>query len=1410
MAWSSLALIAGGAVLEYLTRKKPPRFVVPRIAGDTAFEATGRIQFEETPARQVWGTFRASGVPVGHFAGVWHQSALDYWNRQGEGKELEEAEYRTILERCNDRMRLYRFISYVFSDGSSGAISALWLDGVRAPTAASRPAGYDAFRSGDLVLDSSPAARKEPFWTLVEYDGDEPLEQQTVNGKRLTPGQSFAAWFSTGAEVDGDRLARKLDQLFAAAGRAAADSDRRSAAQCKGRGLVWALCRYLTVRTFGRAQPTFPDVPDVDVLLQMQSTEPHPVYGDLLDGNYARAAFLFLTRWMGVAESEIDAATLSQAISVCDEDFVVDAVLLNPQFTTSVPSRLLPMLTVWATLGGYHETDGWALRAYREWLQARLEKVVERFTGRQFEDVSSTERAQIVARWNSRFTGTPGDSDGVRKRYNGAGQFSSDSDPDRVLQALANAMAGSITFHNGRWYIRAGSASWRPEFILTDADFADERVVVLPDTPFDDQPSAFTASIVQNSLDDYDRAQIGPVTREEATTGIIEAQDPDPRALPAAGDVSGVPRVSGAVQDLGDLDFVTDPRHAAELLRILLYQTRPGTRTFQLRVLPGHDHQHYRIGEGAVVAVNSVSEDIMGEQVGERVRSMRCVVIDRPEILDDGNVQLTLRQQDEETFGERYGDVHDYTDVGDVLLIPPTTRQDPLNCTLGTDTGPPQSAILFAGSVTGGVGRVTGSIKVLDGNSRYVPGLRCDPNTLVITGRRGTPPGPVRVMLTVTDSATPTPNKASCIGTIYTTLPPVGGEKPYIVGNRYGGRAGTTATTDLSVRYPRQLAPEYRGIPLSAWRFVPDSNGGALPTYTTIGSLGSVSSPIPAGTAATTTPIVSGVKAVARAPGGQQREIEQKLYLTVRETPDPGSCTVTYHALTLRRNERHARYVVLRDLDFSGATPPGDTVLSIPATKLNGDVNALPEGVALDDDGFVAAGTPTAAAGTYSTDVVATKGGISCRGVLTIEITEVIDPPLTASCTVAGGVEGQIGDAVARIWELDQSTPATFDVELANFTGSVTVTESIDPGFMEVVRSGDKWQVQFSGGRPVGSATFRVAARDTDGAEAFCGGVLSIEEDDDPVTPDTLNATDINVKVGEPFVGGATVRSDKTVSSFEFLDVLEEVVRGLSINPSTGDYQGTAPDDPIETTGTVRCNFSGGGYIDDDFDIAVTRDINPPPKTNCADFTAAVSAGEPFTARPGCDGGDGPYTDLGSGTGPLLGEVEQTAWPGVSWSIHFDLDENRAFLAEFSGRVPAGTADGDYVFTRNVEGNSGEQLALTAIISVRAVPLGLTGPGRAMRLTTGATRRTFGLLPAGGSGGPFSMDAVSGFPRGWGIQLGGSSPSKRTFAISVPARQPEMSGTLVVRLRRGSESQTFHCTYVVRKSGGGGGGDTEL
>lgn len=633
--------------------------------------------------------------------------------------------------------------------------------------------------AGQAVYDSDDPGDAPAYWVpscaFWVSRGDEPAH--------LDP-----------TDTNGALALRKVREVVNASN--STDAEKADIAASEGLTPTWVLGRFLNTWAT-RADRPWRGVPEVEALVRGrgpwfdfgEGAGPEP----LLDGNIAKWAFWVLRYRLGVPLAHIDLPTLRHSVLDCQASEVVLAVTDTPtpaslaearafvsdieagagqgsgaarqRFDTLAPdeqrrgeallARLMQWLDEVGERPGATKLTPWYVglsldakaRLYHRW---RVKVVVEQATGRPWGETTGTARARILAQWRKRFTGTADDSDGVRRRYWGGGVVPADSDWRAVLAELARSMAGSIEEHGGTWYIRSGTSTFRPSATITDADLRGGLPNQVLEPSLAEQPTEVRAAIAQDETAEFERHVLAPIRRDDANLGDVLA-DSQPAVVKVAelgftlqewaaltpGERVQAEASRRRVLDMGVLAYVTNPHQAAQLQRIALYQTRASTRTISLVVGFGKDFQFLKLGKGFPVSVSLDHAGVHGDVVGERRPALRCVVVEPPEVdWDAETVQLTLRQQDADAFGERHGLVFDYQDSPDVLLVGGVyTPTEDLSCSFSDWSAEPGASISRSDrwqvNVSGAVGAVQVSLNHQPGDPVF---LAVDSDTGIVTG----------------------------------------------------------------------------------------------------------------------------------------------------------------------------------------------------------------------------------------------------------------------------------------------------------------------------------------------------------------------------------------------------------------------------------------------------------------------------------------------------------------------------------------------------------------------------------------------------------------------------------------------------------------------------------------------------
>ena len=1020
-----------------------------------AYEARGEVRSEVVPRRWVMGTARVAGVLARHADMVHPEQAQRWWDANSDEGENDRVRGAT------ERMRLYGYFGYVLSEGETEGVREVWVDGVKMPIAFNSNS-QTVLRDGEFGPPARLNPQAEPFF-LDQYEtrppGSSTVGVVTYNGTPLARRPALAFWQSKGEAYRRNLPALvKLREAYDTG--VATDDEKADVSLVRGEGLTWVLARLAQSNVDDQAAP-WRRVPQLDFLVKGKGpAAPEGVAGHLLDGNPAKAAYWVLTERMGVVPGLID-DVWKHSVAICDEPFLASAVSTDTTPTSAELRRyednddfkgVIDMLAQESDPALDTSTDAGLAAAITAWKLNRLRRVVERYSGVEYALVDAETRASIVARWNERFTGSPTDEDGERPRYRANGVISSQANPRQVLEQLAQSMAGSIEEHGGRWYIRAGSLTLRPANVITDEDIVEDSVRQQLEPNVEDQPTEMRARLVQNERLDFERYVLEPVTRVEANLGEIDATN-RPAFLREANPSPD------RVRDMGDLVYVTDPLQADELMRIALYRTRWNTRTIYLVVKPNRDFSFYALGKGAPVLVNSKDEEIMGERVGERTDSMRCVVIETPTYDEAGNIELVLQQQDEEVFGEKFGLVLDYHDAGDVILVPPPTPPppEPPTCAAGFVDAAPGDRVEYQVIGAGGTGRLTFGLQWRGAN----PGLVIDSSTGIVVGNL---PG-TQVVGTYVGAVTVTDSKGrtgSCTLQVGTTR---GGGEPYILVEGLGDLPpGGTGQWTARVVTPEVLAPAFIGTRSEEWTFP------ALPTT-------GIFSVTTTGAGTTTMP--------ADAPTGRQytgtlnayhptRFLTISTHLASRAVSTVAPCNVNFKPITAKRGRVLNATSIFASTHFgSGSTSPAKV------TEEGSVLSTL--GLVLSEAGEVSGSTlTTAPLGRHRINVTITDSSspaVTCSsvGAFDVFVSDVVTPPTVT---------------VPSQWTIGRSGVETETITTSGFSGSLTCTIQ-GPSWLTCNSAADT--LTAATGRVPGEYPYTVTVTDGAGGRARASGNITVQ-----------------------------------------------------------------------------------------------------------------------------------------------------------------------------------------------------------------------------------------------------------------------------------------------------------------------------
>ena len=484
----------------------------------------------------------------------------------------------------------------------------------------------------------------------------------------------------------------------------------------------------------------------------------------------------------------------------------------------------------------------------------------------------------------------------------------------------------------------------------------------------------------------------------------------------------------------------------------------------------------------------------MGERVGERTDSMRCVVLETPRYDDGGNIELVLQQQDEEVFGEKFGLVLDYHDAGDVILVPPPTPPPtPPTCTRVQATARPGQS--FTGSSlqvlgSGGTGRLTYALQWTSGD----PGLVIDSTTGYITGTL-----PSSTVQTYVGAATVTDSKGltgSCSVVVTTSNL---GEAPTIVLTGVAPELAPNGsdTWTAEVEYPAVVSTDYVGTAAEEWTFSLTSGSDSSFQITSAGQ----------GTTAFQASARVGSQRLGRVVASHPRGFSLEADLIVRVIA-ASTCNVNFRPITAKRNRVLNATSIFASTTFNtGSTGPAKVALRA------GDT--MPTGLTLSEAGEVS-GTATAPAGRYRVRVTVTDSSstaVTCTsvGAFDVFVTETRVPPTVT-----------VSECAATF---NLTDVRTLNVTTSGFSGSLTCTVQ-GPSWLSCAPaargSAHTHVLTAATDRQVGNYPYVVTVTDSAGARAFAS--CSIRVSRDVIPPLSMEDKVLDAKVGSQWVGNLIVR----------------------------------------------------------------------------------------------------------------------------------------------------------------------------------------------------------------------------------------------------------------------------------------------
>ena len=1423
MAWPALVLgavnLVGGLVVGWL-RGRRDRTLPHRAAQ----EAKHEVRAATAPKRWVFGRARVSGVVVRHVDLVDPSIAADYFGRN---RNREDVEPLLVRERADRRMFILSYWCWALSEGQVGGVDAVWMDGVRMDLAfRSREQAQDG-DFGPAATYEPKEPYWTPFIPLKgpERPGVRPSERplkwlfyhsdDLADVPRPVWVPALACWLNNGdSAVDGNGVnqslaVRKLREVYQTGN--ATEEERADVLAAQGSSLSWVLGRFTQTWAAKNDRPWRRN-PNPEFLVRGRGPV-HPDFGALLEtGNPALVAYWVLRHRMQVPDVLIDDQVLAHAVRTCDEDVVVLSVTENPTAETTARAQafvsnieqavttaqtaaevrrakegLARLIRRLDEVGGRLGTveppewfDGLDLaekgRLYGLW---RVKQVVEQATGRPWGETTGRRRDAILAQWRKRFTGSDTDDDGLRKRYQVGGVVTSDSDWSAVLDELARSMAGSIEEHGGTWYVRAGSLSVRPEATITAADVVGDRVSQLLEPATADQPTEVRAAVAQDSTGEYEDRQLPPVTRDDANLGDVLADDrpgvvrvaelgyslAEWTALSAT-ERRAAERTRARVLDMGTLAFVQSPFQAAELQRIALHSTRWDTKTLNLRVRLGDDFEFLRLGKGAVVQVVLDAEGLRGDVVGERVDALRCVVAERPEIdFRAGWVELVLRQQDEDVYGERHGLVFDYHDAPDVLLVGGAYQPvGPLTCQVADFEAEPGGLIAasarWQASSDGGSGAVSFSVAHQVGDPSF---MSIDSTTGVLTGRvpAGTRRGTVfRLTVAVRDDVGRTASCTALLTAGTARAPVVRPSSAVVVRGESGSfQARVVCPGDVGADWDDQCAK------LNQWTWRLASG----PSWVQASASGRVSHVVPS-----TEPLGKRyVSLEATAPDG--RKVTGGVALRII---DP-AFSVVGKVFRVRAGVEIKRTPAFTPYNATGAVKeavPDEVPSQLPPGLTWHENNEI--------SGTVASYTP---AGTYDVPFRVQDGALTWAAGTTSFI---VTRGEVASCSVSSD------------WQIPVSGTVRTPIALRGFDGPVTVLLASGPSWMRVVEDGGQWYVEAvtDPGRKAGEASgFSVLVGAGGGVQsARCAGRAEVE----PAPTLRLTATGPTARAGQQWAGGGLSASGG-VPSYVFS--VEDNDIGLVVDSAAGEFGGTARGAAGEYQ--VRATVTDAAGTSVSQSVTATIEDEPPPPPVCQLDEAVAAPGGTAEASSACVFASGGVLSKGAETSPNGWAVEWTLGAkaqvrGRRWS----------HLVSFRATAPATAAEGKYVFSLAMAGDNGQPFIARATVTVQPASRPIRCWNTTLKRKRNEAEPGHRLQAAGGDSSVAHYtysDFVAKPPwmaitnRGVVSFLGQDSPACHHEA---EADSPCWSGVVAFTVSRGAVSTTCYLNWSIEKTNDGGGG----
>jgi len=580
------AVVAGGGVLasRWLQRGEAPSPVA-------AVQNNIRQFAVETdpPARYTIGTVRQSGL-------------LSF---RDEHKFGPTASMETILIGGRGLVRNSSSVQYLalaLSSGEIAGVDRVWIDGMEMPfRRGSDPyvpfGGSQSGWHGEVLVPDTSAIQGE----IDALRTRQTALLDTVQGEEVPPLDAVAhrEWFSLESEIE-DRQS-VLDFAWNKNGTPAVviglDYGGRSSTALRGScadalarrsvaaagisfdrgatfdGISWAWIELRQGSTGPWDQSRGPHVPNIEFLVR-------GIEGGT--GNPATLAAWWLRTRYGVDEDDI--LGLAEAEAVCDQMINIPSVARGDSMADQ-PVHADDVLT-WE-----YGTD------QSEW-----------------PDTATQDK--VLAEWNTR-------NAGAKPRYRAAGVVTDDMNPDDVLQALAAAMAGTVTEIGGTWRIQAGAVT-APVLTITDEHLRGEAPAWDVEPDDNERVNSVSGQVAQDGDDgNYEPVSFGPIT--------------DSTAVAADGVYHS---------DAGSLELVPSALQGRRLAAIALRQRAAGLLRTEITVNEGPDWTHYDLMAEDRIRFNSEQEGID--------RNFR-VLSAQPDL--GRTVRLAIVEEPANTFDPSYADV---------------------------------------------------------------------------------------------------------------------------------------------------------------------------------------------------------------------------------------------------------------------------------------------------------------------------------------------------------------------------------------------------------------------------------------------------------------------------------------------------------------------------------------------------------------------------------------------------------------------------------------------------------------------------------------------------------------------------------------------------------------------------------